>query len=121
VVSYASSPPAEVLFADPPTDVAPTAVITDGCYRQVEYAGILEGTEHPEEAGLLIDYMISVEFQDQVPESWFVFPVNPAATLSEVFATHAVLPDDPTRFDPQYIAENRDRWIDEWIEVMEQG
>jgi thiamine transport system substrate-binding protein len=119
VVSYASSPPAEVMAAEPPTDVAPTGVITDGCYRQVEYAGILAGTEHPELAGRLIDYMLSVEFQEQVPESWFVFPVNREAELPEVFAAHAVLPQDPVRLDPFEIAENRDRWIDEWTAVME--
>jgi thiamine transport system substrate-binding protein len=120
VVSYASSPPAEVMFADPPTSIAPTGVITEGCYRQVEYAGVLAGTDHPEAAGELIEYMLSIEFQEQVPESWFVFPVNQEAELPPVFATHAVLPPEPTRFDPDHIAANRDRWIDEWIEVMEQ-
>lgn len=119
VVSYASSPPAEVMFADEPTDQAPTGVLTDGCYRQVEYAGILAGTDHPEEAGLLLDYMLSVEFQEQIPESWFVFPVNPGATLPEVFATHTVLPADPTRFDSDYLTANRERWINQWISVME--
>ncbi|MXW69277.1 MAG: thiamine ABC transporter substrate-binding protein, partial [Acidimicrobiia bacterium] len=31
VVSYASSPPAEVIYSDPPTDVAPTGVVPEGC------------------------------------------------------------------------------------------
>jgi thiamine transport system substrate-binding protein len=121
VVSYASSPPAEVMFADPPTDTAPTGVMTAGCYRQVEYAGVLAGTEQVEEAGRLVDHMLSVEFQETVPESWFVFPVNQDASLPTVFSEHAVIPDDPARLDPGTIAQNRDRWIDEWIEVMEQG
>ncbi|MFN6119838.1 MAG: thiamine ABC transporter substrate binding subunit, partial [Actinomycetes bacterium] len=34
VVSYASSPPAEVIFADPPRDDAPTGVMTETCVRQ---------------------------------------------------------------------------------------
>ncbi|MCI0543080.1 MAG: thiamine ABC transporter substrate-binding protein, partial [Actinobacteria bacterium] len=121
VVSYASSPPAEVMFAEEPTDTAPTGVLTDGCYRQVEYAGILSGTEHEDFAGRLIDYMLSVEFQTLVPESWFVFPVNDEAELPAVFATHAVIPDDPARLDPDVIAANRDRWIDEWVTVMQSG
>ena len=47
VTSYTSSPAAEVLYADPPIDAAPTGVITDTCYRQIEFAGILRGTDQP--------------------------------------------------------------------------
>lgn len=118
VMSYASSPPAEVIFAEEPLDEAPTGVIEDGCYRQVEYAGILEGTDYPRSAGELIDYMLSVEFQEQVPLTWFVFPANADAALPREFVDFTTIPSSPTRLDPGYIADNRDNWIDEWIEVM---
>ena len=120
VVSYASSPPAEVIFAEEPTDTAPTGVVEGGCYRQVEYAGILAGTQYPEAAGQLVDYMLSVEFQEQIPLSWFVFPVNPDATLPPEFVDHTVIPQGPARLSPELIAESREVWIDRWIEVMEQ-
>ena len=44
-----------------PTSIeeAPTGVITEGCYRQVEFAGILTGAAHPGPAGQLIDFMLS--------------------------------------------------------------
>ncbi len=119
VVSYASSPPAEVIFATEPTDVAPTGVIEAGCYRQVEYAAVLAGTNYPGAAGELVDYMLSIEFQELVPLTWFVFPANQKAALPQEFLDHTIIPEDPARFDAAYIAENRDRWIDEWIEVME--
>lgn len=119
VVSYASSPPAEVIFAEEPPTVAPTGVIEGGCYRQIEYAGILEGTEFPEASGDLIDFMLSVEFQETIPLNWFVFPANQDAELPEPFLEHTVIPESPTRFDTATIAENRDRWIDQWVEVME--
>ncbi len=64
VMSYASSPPAEVIFSEEPLDTAPTGVIEAGCYRQVEYAAILDGTPYPESSGLLIDYMLSVELPE---------------------------------------------------------
>lgn len=120
VVSYASSPPAEVIFATEPIDTAPTGVVEAGCYRQVEYAGVLAGTPHPEAAGRLVDYMLSVEFQEQVPLSWFVFPVNPDATLPDEFVEHTVIPEDSARLGSERIAENRDAWINQWVEVMEQ-
>lgn len=119
VMSYASSPPAEVIFAEEPTEVAPTGVIEAGCYRQIEYAGILEGTPYPESAGELIDYMLSVGFQENIPLTWFVFPANQEAALPQEFVDHTVIPSSPTIMEPDVIAENRDRWIDEWIGVME--
>ncbi len=119
VLSYASSPPAEVLFSDEPLSEAPTGVIEAGCYRQVEYAGVLAGTEYPQAAGQLIDFMLSVGFQEGIPLTWFVFPANGDAQLPPEFVEHTSIPTDPIRLEPDTIAQNRDRWIDEWITVME--
>lgn len=119
VVSYASSPPAEVIFSEEPTDTAPTGVFEPGCYRQVEYAGVLDGTPYPDAAGELIDFMLSEEFQEGIPLSWFVFPANQDAALPQEFVDHTVIPDDPARLSAEDIAQSRERWINEWIEVME--
>lgn len=119
VVSYGSSPPAEVIFSETPTDTAPTGVIEAGCYRQVEYAGVLAGGDHTEYAKTLVDYLLSVEFQNQIPLSWFVYPANANASLPQEFVDHAVVPSDPSRFRADFLADNRDRWIDQWIAVME--
>ena len=118
MVSYASSPPAEVLFATEPTDTAPTAVITDGCFRQVEYAGILAGTPNREGAEALIDFMLTAAFQEDVPLSMFVFPASTEAALPDLFVEHAVIPADPESVDPAAIEANRERWIDEWTDVV---
>ncbi|MEX0952809.1 MAG: thiamine ABC transporter substrate-binding protein [Nitriliruptoraceae bacterium] len=118
VVSYASSPPAEVYFADPQPDEAPTGVIEASCFRQIEFAGVLAGTDHPEEAGLLIDHLLSVEFQEDLPLTMFVFPVVDDAALPDVFAQHAVVIDDPLQVDPSVIGEHRDAWIDAWTTTV---
>jgi thiamine transport system substrate-binding protein len=119
VVSYASSPPAEVIFADEPLDEAPTGVIEAGCYRQVEFAGVLDGTEYPDAAGDLIDFLLSVEFQETIPLTWFVFPANVDANLPQEFIDHTVIPESPTQLDPAYIAENRETWIQQWSDLMD--
>jgi len=119
VMSYASSPPAEVFFAEEPPDEAPTGVIEAGCFRQVEYAGVLTGTSYPKSAGQLVDFMLSQDFQEGIPLTWFVFPANQDAALPPVFVDHTTIPANPTRMSAVVIAENRDRWIDEWISVME--
>jgi len=111
VVSYASSPPAEVLFATEPTDTAPTGIILDTCFRQVEYVGILASTDRADDARRLVDFMLSPVFQADVPLTMFVFPVRSDVTLPDVFARHAVLPDAPLVMAPARIDAGREGWI----------
>jgi thiamine transport system substrate-binding protein len=118
VVSYASSPPAEVIYADPPIDEAPTGVIAEGCYRQVEGAGILAGSDHPEEAGRLIDFLLSERFQADVPLSMFVYPAREGVELPPEFVAHAVTPDQVAELEPELIEEHREAWIDTWTDVV---
>jgi thiamine transport system substrate-binding protein len=111
VVSYASSPPAEVLFATEPTDTAPTGVITDTCFRQIEYVGILASTDRADDARRLVDFMLSPAFQADVPLTMFVFPVRSDVALPDVFIEHAVLPVNPLTMAPERIDAGREGWI----------
>jgi len=118
VVSYASSPAAEVFFADPQPAEAPTGVLTDGCFRQVEFVGILAGTEHEAAARLFIDFMLSLPFQEDIPLNMFVFPVNRGAALPDVFVRHTTIPDRPLTLPAEQIQQNRERWIREWTDTV---
>ncbi|MDK3161680.1 thiamine ABC transporter substrate-binding protein [Kamptonema cortianum] len=118
VVSYASSPPVEVLFAEAPVEAAPTASIVspDTCFRQIEYAGILAGTQQEEAARQFIDFLLSREFQEDMPLNMFVFPVVEDAELPDLFVEYAQIPDEPVEMSAQAIDENRERWIETWIQ-----
>ncbi len=118
VISYASSPPAEVIYADPPTDTAPTGVITDTCFRQVEFAGILAGTTHRAAAEALVDFLLSDTFQEDIPLSMFVFPVSSTADLPQEFVDHVVLPEDPHMLTVGHIGEHRNDWTEQWTQVV---
>jgi thiamine transport system substrate-binding protein len=119
VVSYASSPPAELIFSlDPALEEPTTAVFTDGCFRQVEFAGILAGTEHPEAGAALIDYMLSIRFQEDIPLNMFVFPANGEAAIPAVFLDNTTIPSNPLTVDPERIESSRDRWIEEWTDIV---
>jgi thiamine transport system substrate-binding protein len=118
IVSYASSPPAEVFFAEEELDEAPTGVIEASCFRQIEFAGILRGTEHEAAAQRLIDFLLDIPFQEDLPLTMFVFPANEDAELPEVFVEHAVVPSDPLQLDPQEIGEGRERWIEDWTATV---
>ena len=120
VVSYASSPPAEVLYSDDPDAGAVTgAIVADNmCFRQIEYAGVLEGAANPAGAEQFIDFMLSETFQEDMPLNMFVFPVVKDIELPDVFAQYAALPENPASLDPAVIDEKRDEWIRDWAEVM---
>ena len=120
VVSYASSPPAEVIFADPPVDTAPSAsIVAPGtCFRQIEFVGILKGTENQALAEKLVDYMLSQAFQEDIPMNMFVFPANENAELPDEFVEWAQIPDEAATVDPAEVEANRETWIEEWTEVV---
>ncbi|MBC8365244.1 MAG: thiamine ABC transporter substrate-binding protein [Actinobacteria bacterium] len=118
VISYASSPPAEVIYADPPVDTAPTGVITDTCFRQVEFAGILAGTSHRAAAEALVDFLLSDTFQENVPLNMFVFPASTTAELPQAFVDHVVLPEDPHTLPPAGIGANRNAWTERWTRIV---
>jgi thiamine transport system substrate-binding protein len=116
VVSYGSSPPAEIVYAADPSSVTEpdSGVIESTCFRQTEYAGVLRGTRNPGIAQKLAEYLLDRRFQESMPLSLFVFPVNNEASLPEVFAKWAVKAADPLSLPAADIAANRDRWLDEW-------
>jgi thiamine transport system substrate-binding protein len=118
VVSYGSSPPAEVLYAEKPIDSPPTAVIESTCFRQTEYVGALRGTRNPNNAKKLISYLLDVPFQESMPLSLFVFPVNKKATLPDLFTQFAVAPKNPLTLDPADIEKNRDAWLSSWRDII---
>jgi thiamine transport system substrate-binding protein len=120
VVSYASSPPVEVHFAEEPFDEAPTAaVVSDGsCFRQIEFAGVLVGAEERDLARAFVDYMLGVAFQEDIPLNMFMFPANENARLPDVFARFAEIPEQPAEVDYAAIEGNREAWVESWADVV---
>lgn len=120
VVSYGSSPPAEVIFSETPLDDSPTASITapNTCFRQIEFVGILKGTQQRELAEKFVDFLLDVPFQEDLPLQMFVFPANEKAKLPPEFVKFAQIPDQPARLDLDLIAQNREKWIQDWTLVV---
>jgi thiamine transport system substrate-binding protein len=127
VLSYASSPAAEVLFAEEPVDpdAPPTLNLRcAGCsVRQVETAGVLRNAAHPAEARRLIDFLLQEPFQADVPLSMFVYPVRRGVALPEAFERYAEVPQAdelmplPEPLDGATVAG----WIERWTDVVLQG
>lgn len=120
VVSYSSSPPFEMIFAETPLEEPPTgSVVGPGsCFRQIEFAGILKGAANRDLAEAWIDFMLSPTFQEDMPLQMAVFPVNPEAKLDETFAKYLQTPEQPATVAPDVIASQREAWIQVWTEVV---
>jgi thiamine transport system substrate-binding protein len=120
VVSYASSPPAEVHFAESPTTEAPTAaVVSDrSAFRQIEFAGVLKGTGNPELAGKLVDFLLDRPFQEDIPLQMFMFPANRDARLPEVFTRHSRVARQPAEVAPADIEAHRAEWLESWTTAV---
>jgi thiamine transport system substrate-binding protein len=120
VVSYASSPAAEVVYATTPLTEAPTASILgpDTCFRQIEFVGIFKGTSQPDLAKKFVDFMLSRQFQEDIPLQMFMYPVNTEAALPQEFINYAQAAAQPVTLDPAVIAARRDQWIAGWTEAV---
>ena len=111
VLSYASSPAYTV--SDDGTS-STTAALLDTCFRQVEYAGVLANSDNPEGAQAFVDFLLGDQFQSDIPETMYVFPVSPDATVPAEWESFAPVPTAPIVVDPAEISANRDTWIKDW-------
>lgn len=124
VLSYASSPAAEVLFAEGPVDpdAPPTLNLRcAGCsVRQVETAGVLRDAANPDEARALIDFLLQEAFQADVPLSMFVYPVRAGVALPEAFEAYAEVPaaDELLPLPATLDGASVDAWIARWTSVV---
>ncbi len=120
VLSYSTSPAFEQMFAEPPRADAPTANLLPprGVFRQVEYAGVLAGTKHPEEAREFIDFLLSVPAQEDLPGQMAVYPVNPDAAVPDAFEKFSNVEVAVAEVSAAEIAANRQAWTDAWTRAV---
>ena len=125
VLSYATSPAAEVVFAEEELGDAPTGnLFCDTCvYQQVEAAGILRGTDNLDAAQRFIDFMLSARVQEDIPLNMYVYPVAEGTTLPEVFEQYAQTPapEQIATLPPGEVEANLAAWLDAWTQVVQQG
>jgi len=118
VVSYASSPPAEVIYADPKPKTAPTGVADGTCFQQVEYAGLLSHAGNSKGGKALIDFLLSKRFQEDMPLNMFVYPVREGVQVPQEFEKFGPQAEDPETLDPARIAGHRDEWVKSWTSLV---
>ena len=88
--------------------------MTDGCFRQYEFAGVLHNAAHPPAAQLLVEYLLSKRFQEDMPNQMFVFPTRTGAVDPAGVPALAPFPPHPLLPDYRTIGAHRDQWIQQW-------
>lgn len=125
VLSYATSPAAEAIFADEtPEEPLTLNLLCEQCaWRQIEAAGILAGTDAPEAAARVIDFLASQEVQEAIPTSMFVYPAREDVELPDAFHRFATRPteEQTASLPAERIEREQDRWLDQWTEVVQRG
>ena len=120
VVSYASSPAAEVYYSEKKLTDTPTAGVlgAGSAFRQIEFVGILSNTTKTELARKLIDFILSPAFQQEIPLHMWVFPAIPETPLPDVFLKYAQKAEAPIMLLPEEIEMGREKWIETWTDVV---
>jgi thiamine transport system substrate-binding protein len=120
VVSYATSPAAEVYYSGGAVETPPTGAVTapGTCFRQIEFVGILRNNQNQAMAEAFVEYVLSAPFQSDIPLHMWVFPANETVTLPEVFADFAIHAEEPVTMAVEMIEANREGWINAWTEVV---
>lgn len=111
VLSYSSSP-AWTLNED--GSASTTKALLGTCTSQIEYAGILKGAANPEGAKVVVEYLLSREFQDTIADTMYVYPIDADAFVPEDWQRFAPLPTAPNDLSPLQIAEGLESWLRAW-------
>ena len=118
VVSYVTSPAAELFYSEGKLKQPPTGNLDIGAFEQIEFVGILKGTKNRALAEKWVDFMLGADFQQDFPTRMWVYPVLNNVALPDVFINHAPLPKQIFTLPPEQIGTNREKWIQEWDKIV---
>jgi thiamine transport system substrate-binding protein len=110
VISYTTSPAYHV--QNDKTDRYKALAFPEGLPMQIEGAGIVKGAKNLDLAKAFIEFMLTPAFQDQLPLTQWMYPVNPAVPLPASYQA-APRPARTTQVDPAAL----DRALAGWADV----
>jgi thiamine transport system substrate-binding protein len=114
VISYTTSPVYHLLYED--TDRYRALVFDQGNMAVIEGVGIVASSQDIEAAQAFVDFLLT-DAQSAIATANIMYPVNVTTKLPNAFSL-VPKPEHSLMLDGETIARNRDRWLDEWVEVM---
>jgi len=94
-------------------------VITPGgeAFRQVEGMGIVRTCRDLDLAYAFLNLVLSVEIQELIPTTQWMFPVNARARLPAGYE-YAVIPEKPVFLAPELVGEKLEEWLSQWQRLL---
>jgi len=119
VVSYATSPAAEVYFSKEKITESPTASLNlkGGVFRQVEGVGLIKGGSQRVAALKFVDFMRSTPVQEALQTEMWMYPVHAKTARAEVMR-HAAEPSEFEAPAAQVVASKGAEWVARWTKVV---
>ncbi len=116
VLSYTTSPAYHIIAEQDERFSA--AHFSEGHYQQIEVAGLLASSRQPELGRAFLEFMQSPTFQNIIPTTNWMYPA--ALDISKLPDAYKRLidPSPALLFNDRVIAQNRKRWVNDWLEVM---
>lgn len=120
VVSYATSPAAEVFYATEKRTQSPTSSLNlkGGVFKQVEGVALLKGGAQRAAALKFIDFMRSGPVQQALQTEMWMYPVQPGTPRAPVLLQHAAEPAQFESLPAQTIANKGAQWVARWTQVV---
>lgn len=87
-------------------------------YINIYGMGVVTDTDNPKLAREFLDFTLSTKVQEKIPTSEWMFPANPHTLLPVKFYQYAVTPPIAASIDTEKIAQNSDRWLKEWAQMI---
>lgn len=122
VVSYATSPAAEVFYSKDRITESPTAnlFLKGGVFRQVEGVALVKGGRPAarEAAGKFIEFLRSAPVQQSLQTSMWMYPAEVGAPRADVLQRHAVEPSAYDNPPGAEAAKNAKAWVQRWTKTV---
>jgi thiamine transport system substrate-binding protein len=119
VVSYASSPAAEVFYSKEKVTDSPTAslYLPGAVFRQVEGAALIKGGKQRVEAEKFLEFMRSNDVQEAMQTTMWMYPMQSTTKRADVMK----YAPEPAKFESMpaaVIAEKGAGWISRWTKTV---
>ena len=114
VLATAAMPGTALSLAGTPPEVATTAAIDDGCLRVVDYAGVVASSQDRRNAGRLVDFMLTAEFQFDVTDDRGSRPARTDVITPEPIDQYGLEPTAPLIPDIAVIGEVWPSLVELW-------
>lgn len=115
VLSYTTSPAYHVEYEQ--TERYRALLFEKGNYLQIEGMGILKGAPHPQLARRFIDFILTEDFQEEIPLTNWMYPVDPDVITPESFR-YAPKPERSLQLPAEEIRKNQECWINAWVKLV---